>query len=414
MLLYGNPLLLKPRLLGAAQEGLLQAIHVVWPLPSRLTLLRKLVVFGLLLHLPAPALHACRLGLQQFQEPVAVSSTQRPPAAKLGDAAAAAAAPIPALQPRVWRRQRRGVQGRVQAFREGRRAASRGGALKDLPGSRWGWRRVARGVPIVYRVLSGRGARGLAGAVDHDFILRLFDVTVEVGRGGVVGVWIAFWFRGHAAGATGPETRREIRRRKRSVLVFLPPLWQPAGRIVIFVQLLNLRNHSPIKSGLTARIKQRLGFITTEHSDGSLSTLLWLYFVAWLSIISTSCYQTGQFCMCHAHQQKSSETTAGTSSSSLMIFKPSSQSQRLYADSASDKPIRQFSDHSCYFSLSCWHFLYIFLSHSISLHQKFQKRPSRGFHLDLIGSTLEGVCKSCQIISIPFSFIVVRFKFNII
>lgn len=34
----------------------------------------------------------------------------------------------------------------------------------------------------------GRGARGLAGAADQDFLLGLFDVTVGEGRGGVVGV----------------------------------------------------------------------------------------------------------------------------------------------------------------------------------------------------------------------------------
>ncbi|TNN73163.1 hypothetical protein EYF80_016649 [Liparis tanakae] len=70
-----------------------------------------LVFFGLLLHLLTPALHAPRLRLQQLLEPVAVSEARW--RAGLSDVSLGAA--VSRLQAGVGRRQRGGVQSRVQS-----------------------------------------------------------------------------------------------------------------------------------------------------------------------------------------------------------------------------------------------------------------------------------------------------------
>lgn len=169
--------------------------------PNSLTLLRELVVFGLLLHLLAPALHAACLCLQQLQEPVAIPPAGAP-RALWGHHTAA---PVPALQPGVWRWQGRGVQCWVQTLREGGGAAPRGGAVKDLPRRRRCG--VSGGITVVLRALAQGRVYGLAGAVDHDFLLGRLGVGVGVGDDWkVLRVRVGLLLGGHATGATEPVT----------------------------------------------------------------------------------------------------------------------------------------------------------------------------------------------------------------
>lgn len=168
------------------------------------------MLFGLFLHLTAPALHSSRLSLQELQEPVTVPPARRRTRGgrqRLGGASVPR--PVPALQPGVGRREGGRVEGRIQTLGEGRRAALRGRAIgQDLSGGAAGRHRDIVVMVTVVEGELGRRVHRLAGAVDHDFLLGVFGVGRERQRREreILRVGVRLLPRGHTTGAAETNT----------------------------------------------------------------------------------------------------------------------------------------------------------------------------------------------------------------
>lgn len=118
-----------------------------------LTVLGQLLVFGLLVHLLTPGLHAVRLGLQKLLEPASVPEARRAPGLLQVPVHAAA----PGLQRRVGRREGGRVQRRVQLLLQ------RGGSARRFVNAAAVQRPVGRLVlrRFTVRLLLGFGLRRL-------------------------------------------------------------------------------------------------------------------------------------------------------------------------------------------------------------------------------------------------------------
>lgn len=135
----------------------------IWPVQLvSLTLLGQLVVFGLLFHLLTPSFHARRFCPKKLEEPVSVSGTSR----RDLDAVSVSAA-VPGVQAGVGRRERGGIQRRIQSLCWKGRYPGRCGSVPNrllLRGLLWlaGFGVIERLTVAVCRVvLRGCGILGL-------------------------------------------------------------------------------------------------------------------------------------------------------------------------------------------------------------------------------------------------------------